>query len=127
MKTIQATQQELLNPKLKKWERLILEFLLDKAIGRANAKTWDAISRKLVGAGWDIRKNSFQNGLLKRSRESDFFIGSTDAKPSGYFIIDTLKDAQEMERWYLHRITTETARLNHLHSLMFNSINKKTK
>lgn len=127
MQIIKAALREMENERNSYYEREILGYLLVHAVGRENAKTWDVISEEVRRSiGISHTKNHFQNGLLKRSRESDFFIGSTDSKPAGYFLIDTLIDAQEMERWHLQRIATETARLNHLHTLMFQAIKTKT-
>lgn len=81
-------------------------------MGSGNAKSWNKISEAL---GLTITKNTFQQGLLKRSREGNLFIGSNDhGESSGYFIIDTEKDAEIMMCWYRKRIAVEQRHLDHL-------------
>jgi hypothetical protein len=54
-------------------ERLILEYLFKNALGRANSKTWSDIDTYLKQHGVKIRQQTFQQGLLKRSREGNFY------------------------------------------------------
>ncbi len=100
-------------------ERLILEYLLQHGVGRANAQPWAEIQAHLHQHGFDWRLQKFQQGLLKASREGDMYIGSNDHLPyRGYFIIADREDAELMAEWYQRRIATEQARLNHLTQLM---------
>jgi hypothetical protein len=100
-------------------ERLILEFLLQHGVGRHNAQPWGTIEAHLQGQGLQVRLQTFQQGLLKESREGDMYIGSNDHEPSrGYFIIADRGDADLMAQWYQRRIATEHARLQHLTDLM---------
>ena len=81
-------------------------------MGSGNAKSWNKISEAL---GLTITKNTFQQGLLKRSREGNLFIGSNDhGDSSGYFIIDDAKDVEIMMCWYRKRIAVEQRHLDHL-------------
>lgn len=100
-------------------ERVILEFLRDNAVGRANAKPWSAIHAELDRHGYDWRLQKFQQGLLKASREGDLYIGSNDhGAYKGYFLIADREDAQLMESWYRRRMETERARLENLQGLV---------
>jgi hypothetical protein len=90
----------------------ILCYLKEHAMGSSNAKSWNKISSAL---GLTISKNTFQQGLLKKSREGNLFIGSNDhGESSGYFIIDDAKDAEIMMCWYRRRIAVEQRHLDHL-------------
>src|SRR2546427_11622172 len=54
-------------------ERLILDFLLRYGVGRHNAQPWGAIEVHLQKHGIQIRLQTFQQGLLKESREGDMY------------------------------------------------------
>lgn len=100
-------------------ERLILDYLLQNAVGRADARPWSAIEAHLQQHGLEVRLQTFQQGLLKNSREGDMYIGSNDHNPyRGYFIIAERQDAELMAQWYNRRIATEQERLNHLTQLI---------
>jgi hypothetical protein len=100
-------------------DRLILEFLLQHGVGRANAQPWPAIQAHLQLHGFEWRLQTFQQGLLKISREGDMYIGSNDHQPyRGYFIIADREDAELMADWYARRIVAEQARLDHLTHLI---------
>jgi hypothetical protein len=89
----------------------LLDFLIANAIGNLNAQPWSAIEAHLLLHGHHLSQTSFQQGLLKESRETDFFIGSFDHDPRGYFLIDTEPDAVLMREWYDARIAKEQARV----------------
>jgi hypothetical protein len=100
-------------------ERRILEFLLANSVGRQNAVTWPTIEKYLRNHGHSIRQQSFQQGLLKQSREGSVFIGSNDhGEGRGYFLIQDREDAEVMRSWYLRRIQVEQGHLNQLEKLM---------
>lgn len=84
----------------------ILTFLIDNAVGRSNAKTWNAIKQHLLDRGLKANKNQFQHNLLSESRswQSDVFIASSR---QGYFIIRDRDDAAAMVDWYNARIQAE--------------------
>jgi hypothetical protein len=99
----------LLNPE--SVEYAIIEFLLNHAVGRKNAKNWKIIDAHLKQKGLEISKNTFQTSILKKSRKSPFFIGSNY---DGYFIIETKSDVESVRTFYKHRIAKEEANLNAL-------------
>lgn len=100
-------------------ERLILEYLLEHGVGRAHAQPWEAIRDHLERHGFDWRLQTFQQGLLKASREGDMYIGSNDHLPfRGYFIIAEREDAELMAEWYRRRIRREQAHLDSLYGLI---------
>jgi hypothetical protein len=100
--------------------RSILKFLRSHCMGSQNAKSWRVITGAL---GLSISKNTFQQGLLKKSRNGNLFIGSNDhGVSSGYFLINSQQDAEIMMAWYVKRIAVEKRHLSHIRSLC-----KKTK
>jgi hypothetical protein len=93
----------------------ILCYLKRHALGSQNAKSWKEITAAL---GISMSKNSFQQGLLKNSRNGNLFIGSNDhGESSGYFLINSQKDAEVMMSWYVRRISVENRHLDHIRSL----------
>lgn len=101
-------------------KRLILEFLIDQAPGRANAKSWDDIERHLSKFEKHSSQSGFQQSLLSdcRCKPSKFYIGSNDHSPHlGYFIILNDDDANVMANWYKSRIAKEESHLEYLESL----------
>lgn len=93
----------------------ILCYLINNAVGSLNAKSWDEIENHLKSKKLSCRKQTFQQGLLKDSREGESFIGSNDhGAQRGYFIIDSKLDAELMKNWYLNRIKTEKQRVDNL-------------
>jgi hypothetical protein len=99
-------------------ERLILDFLLQNGVGRAHAQPWEAIQDHLRQHGFNWRVQTFQQGLLKESREGDMYIGSNDHLPyRGYFIIAEREDAHLMSEWYERRIAKEREHLDRLTQL----------
>jgi predicted RNA-binding protein YlxR (DUF448 family) len=100
-------------------DRLILEFLLQNAVGRHNAQPWSAVDTHLNNHGVSIRQQTFQQGLLKKSREGEVFIGSNDhGIGRGYFIIQEREDAEIIRQWYLRRIQVEQGHLDQLEVLI---------
>lgn len=99
--------------------RIVLDYLLENAVGRVNARGWPAIDAHLRSHGIEIRQQTFQYGLIKASREGDMYIGSYDKNPCrGYFIIADQEDAELMASWYEARIQRETQHLDHLRELI---------
>jgi hypothetical protein len=100
-------------------ERVIMEFLLQNAIGRHNSQPWSALDTHLQQHGHHIRQQTFQQGLLKRTREGEVFIGSNDhGIGRGYFLIQDREDADIIRQWYLRRIQIEQGHLNQLDALI---------
>lgn len=87
----------------------ILKFLINNAIGKINAKSWKAI--KTASGLTSTSKEQFQQGLLKFSREKDFFIGSCSR---GYYMIDDRADAIATKKFYQDRIDIERLRVINL-------------
>ena len=106
------TQLKLLTPGTSDYA--ILEFLLNSAVGVENAKTWKQISEHLDEFGLKIPKNSFQNGLLQRSRRNPFYIGSCN---KGFFIIMTQADVDATCNFYRARTQQELANWDALREL----------
>ena len=100
-------------------ERCILEFLLANAVGRHCAVTWPTIEAHLKRRGHSVRQQTFQQGLLKQSREGSVYIGSNDhGEGRGYFLIQDREDAEVIRRWYLRRIQVEQGHLDQLERLI---------
>jgi hypothetical protein len=96
-------------------EKVILDFLIANAVGRSTAKPWGVIKQHLISQGFQCEKTEFQQGILKLSRGSDFFIGSYDHSPfRGFFIIDTQQDAELVRDWYVNRMNSLQDNLNNL-------------
>lgn len=93
----------------------ILNYLIFNAAGVSNAKTWKQISTDL---NLDCPIQDFQHGLLKDSRESDFFIGSCR---KGYFLIVSQSDATSARSYFQDRIAAEEHHMSML-DLMMESI-----
>jgi hypothetical protein len=90
---------------------MILDFLIKFGAGRENAKSWPEIDDFLRARGRVIRKEDFQQGLLKKSRESNFYIGSNDkGEPSGYAIPVTLSDVAWAMEFIDRRLMKEQER-----------------
>ena len=99
-------------------ERIFLEFMEVNAVGRANSKAWSIIESHLHTRGIILNQRQFQQGILKRTREGNVYIGSNDhGVGRGYFIIDEIEDAELMRNWYQTRIDRENVRLAHLRSV----------
>ena len=76
----------------------ILEYLLNSALGRANAKSWRTIETIVRPT---ISKEQFQQGLLSVSRSAPHFIGS---RSKGYFIIQNQSDVDVAGEYLASRI-----------------------
>jgi hypothetical protein len=99
--------------------RVVLQFLLRHAVGVQNAKPWAIIETYLRARGIHITRGQFQQTILKRTRQNDIFIGSTDHGPSpGYFLIRKRDDAQVMQDFYTRRIAAEKSNLTKLKQLI---------
>jgi hypothetical protein len=91
--------------------RIVLEFLVQRAVGHNHAVPLRDIVAHLNGRGINITETGFQQTLLAESRGADYFIGSGHR---GFYLIDTIGDAEEMRDFYEHRIRTETDNLLNL-------------
>jgi hypothetical protein len=91
--------------------RAVLEFMLRRAVGRANAVPLEEIVGHLNAEGFPITPTGFQQTVLKSTREGEIFIGSSNR---GYFLIENIDDAREMQRFYVNRIAAEQAHLENL-------------
>jgi hypothetical protein len=99
--------------------RVLLEYLLKNGVGHANARPWRAIEQHFIAMNIPMKKEQFQQSLLKATREGDIFIGSNDHNPGrGYFLIQTQQDAEIAREFYVRRIHVQEAHLNHLNALM---------
>jgi hypothetical protein len=114
MSLLAAVQAKASHPRTSVIHKCILDFLIANAVGSANAQPWEVIENHLNANGYSITKKTFQQGLLKSSRENGYFIGSFDHGARGYFIINNKHDAELMRDWYLARISTEKARITAL-------------
>lgn len=101
-------------------DKAILEYLATNAIGRVNAKPWSAINAHLRANGFgNMQQTTFQQTLLKKTRESSLFILSCDRAPhKGYFIAAEKEDAEVMVHWYKNRIASEETNLYKLEELI---------
>jgi hypothetical protein len=91
--------------------RLTLEYLLANAVGRNHPVPLPTIVAHLQGLGAHITETGFQQTVLAASRAGDYFIGSGR---HGYFLIDTVQDAEEMRDFYDVRINAEQQNLANL-------------
>lgn len=93
--------------------RVVLEYLLQHGVGRANAVKWKVLSAYLEAKGVPMSQIVFQHTILaaSRSSSSDYFIASSRL---GYFLIETPDDAIAMRDWYQDRIAQETSNLSNL-------------
>ena len=88
--------------------RLTLEFLLENAVGRANAIPITTVIESLE---LDIEYKDFQQQILGASRRGDYFIGSGT---SGIYLIETPEDLEAMQNFYLRKMRTQRRNFNHL-------------
>jgi len=97
--------------------KAILDYLLENAVGRKNAKSWTKIRAHLSAQGVTNipSKENFQIGLLGKTRETDAFIGSGRL---GFFIIAERDDAYFTRDFYIKRITVQASRLDKLQKLI---------
>ena len=98
--------------------RAILEFLITNALGRGNAKSWEAIELHCASIGIPVEKLTFQQGFLAETRDGQIFIGSSS---HGYFIIADRDDAIQAANFYRSRIARQQEHVDHLADLVLAS------
>jgi hypothetical protein len=99
--------------------RVVLEVMLKHAVGIDSAQPWQAVERMLKKRGIRITLQTFQQTILKATRQGDIFIGSNDHEPGkGYFLIKDKEDAETMQKFYEKRIASEKANLKKLNRLI---------
>jgi hypothetical protein len=91
--------------------RIVLEYMLANAVGRANAVSWGQISAGILDQGVRMTKNTFQHSVLAETRSGPIFIGSSK---SGYYLIENQADAEAMRDFYENRIAAEQQNLENL-------------
>lgn len=92
--------------------RVTLEYLLNNGIGRNSPVPLSVIVGHLQSHGFpNINETGFQQTILKKSRESAYFIGSGNR---GYFLIESRDDAIAMRDFYRNRIEAEERNLENL-------------
>lgn len=111
MSFLPAVQREINNRRADDRVRLTLDYMMHHAVGRNNAVPLPKIVAHLKKAGANISENGFQQTVLAASRDGDYFIGSGR---HGYFLIDTIDDAREMQDFYETRIRAEQQNLDNL-------------
>lgn len=100
-------------------DRTVLEYLVEHALGRHNAKAWPEIQAHLESLGIDMSQTRFQQGLLADTRSGSIFIGSNDHPPAaGYFVIRDRADAEVAREFYLRRIAAQQINLERLNELI---------
>ena len=99
--------------------RVTLEYLLQNALGRHNARPWPKLEAHLNTHGINMSREEFQQTILAESRAGDIFIGSNDHGPGrGYFIIQDRADADVAREFYTRRIAAQQANLVRLDGLI---------
>ena len=101
--------------------RVVLEYLLNHGLGRANAHPWADIEAHWAAQGIRISQTQFQQGILAETRSGDIFIGSNDHSPRGYFLIQDRGDFDAAREFYARRIAAQQTNLDHLDSLLSKS------
>ena len=92
--------------------RITLEVMIRGGhVGSANPITQKDLITALSAAGVSLTPNKWQTTVLKSSRVGSCFIGSGNR---GYFIIDTIGDAEVMRDFYTSRIKSERGHLKNL-------------
>ena len=115
MPFILAARRELANLNSGTPNHAILDYLINNALGAANAKSWDVIETRCNRNGVVVDKQAFQQGFLAETRDGDIFSGSCSR---GYFIIQNRGDAVEAANFYRVRIAREQQHLAHLGNLV---------
>ena len=122
MPFVQAARNFLANPGIARTQPRFREmqetvkFMLDHAIGLANAISTDRIVQHLQGMGYQIHREAWQIEVLGYLREHGVFIGSK--RGVGMFIIESEEDARETCESIQSRIDVEEQRLRTLRNLM---------
>ena len=99
--------------------RLVLEYLLQHAVGRANAQPWSSIEDHLNTHGISMSQIQFQQTILAETRSGDIFIGSNDhGAGRGYFLIQDRTDAVFTREFYTRRIAAQEANIRRLDALI---------
>lgn len=99
--------------------RVVLEYLLEHGIGRANAQPWSNIEEHLNAHGIEMSQTQFQQTILADTRSGDIFIGSNDhGTGRGYFLIQDREDADTAREFYTRRIAAQQANLTRLDALI---------
>ena len=99
--------------------RIVLDYMLQHAVGLQNSKPWAEIQQQLDDHGTRMTQTQFQQTLLAQTRAGDVFIASNDhGRARGYFLIQDHADAVSMRDWYVARIAAEQANLNNLNRLI---------
>jgi len=99
--------------------RLVLEYMLHHAVGRANAQPWSSIEDHLRAHGISMSQTQFQQTILAETRSGDIFIGSNDhGAGRGYFLIKDRADAEFTREFYTRRIAAQEANLCRLDALI---------
>jgi hypothetical protein len=91
--------------------RVTLEYMVKNAVGRHNSIPLKTLVRVLKQKGVNTSETYFQQSVLAASRGGDYFIGSWG---HGFFLIDTIEDAKEMQSFYDIRIAAEIQNLTNL-------------
>jgi hypothetical protein len=107
MSFLPAVQREINSRKRNDRVRITLEYLQNH-VGCNNAVPLRKIVGHLNQRGVSVTGTGFQQTILADSRGADYFIGSG---PRGYFLIDSIQDAQEMRNFYENRIRKEKENL----------------
>jgi hypothetical protein len=111
-----ATVQELAEGHPK---RIVLEYLLENALGRHQARPWPELAAHLNEHGISMTREQFQQTILAETRSGDIFIGSNDHSPGrGYFLIHDRADADFAREFYTRRIAAQQANLDQLDRLI---------
>jgi hypothetical protein len=111
MSFLPAVQREIRSRQPNDPVRITLEFLLTRAVGSQNTVPLSVVVPHLQSRGVNLSETGFQQTVLAESRDRDYFIG---ASPRGYFLIDTVADAETMRDFYQRRIDAEQQNLENL-------------
>lgn len=114
MSFIPAVRREIQQRNANDPVRITLEYLINNGIGQNNPVPLSVIVGHLQSMGISMNETLFQQTILKDSRGSDYFIGSGNR---GYFLIETIGDAQKMRDFYQNRIAAEENNLDNLRRL----------
>lgn len=95
---------------------VVLEYLLNHGLGRANAHPWADIEAHLAAQGIQMSQTQFQQGILADTRSGDIFIGSNDHSPRGYFPIQDRGSFDAAREFYARRIAAQQTNINHFDS-----------
>jgi hypothetical protein len=101
------------------WKKEILDYLLKRAVGRANAVTWKEISENCYLRDGNIpedyiTRTKFRFELLMETRNNGIFICSSEKEPKGYWIAQCMADVIDMREHYKNRIESFGKILNNL-------------